>query len=264
MILPLWGCGSSSRLQIPDLTTTSPQQIQYRVERNLENLRTFQGQARLIIEFGGSGYDGYASVYLIRPDSLFVKTEAILGIDVGALFLDHRYFAAYAPRDNILYYGERDILRLRDFLDVEIETNELYEALTGLVQVNVNVTSQLRYDGDQILLITKSERGLDKYWISPKNYLVMKGERYDLSGNMILRKELDRVRKNDGHALPQTIKITRPKDRERITVVYRRQTLNKEIDPQKFKMKTAKNAERVYWGDLKQPRLNREPLKRSN
>jgi hypothetical protein len=260
----LWGCTSSSRLQIPDLSTTTPRQIQSKVESNFDRLNTFQGQARLIIEFAGSGYDGYALVYLIRPDSLFVKTEAILGIDVGALFLDHRYFAAYAPRENVLYYGEREILRLHDFLDVEIETDELYEALTGMVQVEVNATSQLKYDGNQILLLTAHEGGLNKYWISPKHYLVTRSEHYDETGNVVLRKELTRVRKNNGLVLPQTIKVTRPGDRERITVVYRKQTLNRKIDASAFKMKTAKNADKVYWGDLRQPRLDRESQKRSN
>ncbi len=256
-VLSFSGCASGSRARTPDISAITPQQIQARVARNFSKLRTFEGKARVIIELPGEGYQGSSSVYLAFPDSIFIKTEAILGIDVGALFLDSRIFGAYAPRDNVLYYGEASSLDLQDFLQVKIETHELREVLTGLSQINLDGDATLALDDGRYLLT--GSRGAEniRYWVDPRRFVVVRSEARNAEGQVVMRAEFNRLKSNHHIVLPQTIKVTRPLARERLTVYYTKQKVNKGIAPGRFRLKTAKNARRVYWGNVLKRRQER-------
>ena len=248
-------CASTSK--IPNLSNFTPEDLQLRVARNLHNLHSFEGKARVIIELPGKSYNGFSNIFMKLPDSVYVKTEAILGIDIGGLFLDQRFFAAYAPRDNILYYGEAESLDLRDFLKIEIDTDELFEVFTGLNQIVVNDTSKLIFAGGKFVVTTQLEQQSLIYEVDPEKYIVTKSQLIDAEGKTILLKEYRRLRTNKGVVLPQIIKLTRPQARERITVYYTNQKINKKIAAEKFKIKPAKNAKKVYWGDTKRPAIDR-------
>jgi len=199
----------------------------------------------------GQGYNGFAQVLVKPPDSIYVKTEAILGIDIGVMFLSEKYFAVYAPRENTLYYGEAESLDLRDFLQIEIEREQLVEIFTGLTQLQSDSTTTLSEENGKFLLTGRLAEGLMKIWIDPGKNVVVQSEVTDGSGVVILKKEFQRFKRKDGIYLPQIIKITRPIARERLTLLYTRQKVNKEIEPGKFKLRTSKNAKKVYWRDVK-------------
>ncbi len=220
----------------------------------MAKLYSFEGRARIIIELPGEGYSGTSKVYVNLPDSVFVKTEAILGIDIGALFLDRRVFGAYAPRENVLYYGETDRLDLRDFLQLEIETDELVENLTGLTQVVIDSSTRLTLDGDKFLITCQLGDEQQLYWVDARKPVVTRSERRGQNGELILSKEYRRFKMSKGIVLPQIVKVTRPGARERLTIYYTSQKINKEIDPEKFRLKTASNAKRVYWRDAERVR----------
>ena len=256
-----FGCASSSTTKIPDLSTLTPTDIQKRVAVHLNHLESFQGRAKIIIELPGKGYNGSSSVYINLPDSIFVKTEAIFGIDIGALFVDQANFGAYAPRDNVFYYGEVETLRLSDFLQVELETEELYEVFTGLVQVIVDSTSQLSFDDGKFVITTQAEKGILKYWIDPRKYVVTESQLLGEDDQVLFTKKFERFKKKNNLELPRIIRLTRPKARERITVYYTRQEINKGIAAKQFQMKVPKNARKVYWGDIDQPTIKRDSHK---
>ena len=254
-------CATTSK--IPNLSNFTPEDLQLRAARNFNNLQSFEGKARVIIELPGKGYNGFSNIFMKLPDSVYVKTEAILGIDIGGLFLDQRFFAAYAPRDNILYYGEVESLDLRDFLEIEIDTDELFEVFTGLNQIVVNDTSKLIFAGGKFVITTQLNQQSLIYEVDPDKYIVTKSRLVNAEGKTILLKEYRRLRKTKGLVLPQIIKLTRPQARERITVYYTSQKVNKKIAAEKFKIKPAKNAKRVYWGDKKRPVIDRH-LQKTN
>ncbi|MFQ5677265.1 MAG: DUF4292 domain-containing protein [bacterium] len=243
----------ATTVRIPNLAEITPRDIQRKTERTFKNLHSFQGKARVILEKPGKGYRGFASIYMNLPDSVYVKTEAILGIDIGALFLDSRFFAAYAPRDNILYYGEVESLDLRDFLEVDISTDELFEVFSGLEQIVINAASSLTFSEGTYIIKTPLDETSITYHVDARKYVVTRSELTNSLGEPLLLKEYKRIRKKRGLQLPQIIKLTRPKAKERITVFYTSQRINKEIDKRQFKIKPAKNARRVYWGDVRRP-----------
>ncbi|MFQ5864022.1 MAG: DUF4292 domain-containing protein [bacterium] len=256
-------CAAFFKSKTPDISEVTPEYLQAKVIHNSQKLKSFEGRARVIIELPGAGYNGFSEIFVNMPDSVLVKTEAILGIDVGALFMDHRYFGAYAPKENTLYYGEIEILDLRDFLQVELDTEELFEVFTGLVNLEVNSSSRFSFSDGKFLLTSSWENGAVKYWIDPKKFVVTKSELINRRGETVLIKQLSRLRQKKGVVVPQTIRLTRPQARERVTVYYTKQKINQAISSNKFRLRIPKNAKRIYWGDLKHPKIDRERIRKS-
>ncbi|MFQ5706471.1 MAG: outer membrane lipoprotein-sorting protein [bacterium] len=254
-------CASSFKNKTPDLSQISPQFLQAKVRDNYLKLLSFEGKARVVIELPGHGYNGFASVYLNMPDSVLVKTEAMLGIDIGVLFMNHQLFGAYAPRENTFYYGEVKTLDLRDFLQVELTTEELYEVFTGLLQILVDSTSTVDFVRGKYVVTNQLSQGYVKQWVDPKKFLVTKSELFNERGQLILTKEFRRIHKTKGLMLPKTIRLTRPRAKERVTVYYTRQKVNKHIPAKKFKLKLPDNAKKIYWSSLNHPRVEREQIK---
>jgi hypothetical protein len=257
-------CAIFSKSITPDISKVTPEYLQAKVIQNFEKLKSFEGRARVIIELPGAGYNGFSEIFVNMPDSVLVKTEAILGIDLGALFMDHRYFGAYAPRENTLYYGEVETLDLRDFLQVELNTDELFEAFTGLAKLGVNSSSRLSWSDGRFLLTSSTEKGVVKYWIDPKKFVVTKCELLNGRGRPVLVKEFSRLRQKKGTVIPQTIRLTRPQAKERVTVYYTKQKINETIPSKKFVLKVPKSAKQIYWGDLKHPKIDRDLIRKSN
>ena len=133
------------------------------------------------------------------------------------------------------------------------------QTLVGLVQLPDDAEPTLRVVNNKFVLTIKSGDNTLKYWVDPENYGVQKCLLINDKNEIILKKEYDRFTKEKGVLLPQTIKITRPLARERLTVHYINQKINKNISSDKFKLKTAKNAKRVYWGNIVKPAINRSP-----
>ena len=163
-----------------------------------------------------------------------MKTEAILGIDVGALFLDARYFAAYAPRENKLYYGEAAEFNLKDFMQIEIETAELTKIFAGLAQVAIDSTTTMTRKDGKLVFHSSNMAGASTVWIDPGKMVVTKSELVDTQGRVILKREFQRFKRKGGVFLPRTVKITRPLAKERLTVVYTSQKVNKKIPAKIF------------------------------
>jgi len=243
-------CASGSKTKIPDLSLISPLEIQKKVEKNAALLKTFEGRGKVIIELPGEGYSGNAHILVKNPDSVYVKLEAVFGIDVGALFIEPQLFAAYAPRENILYYGETKTLDLTDFLHIDLQTEKLPETITGLAKPDLLTNAVLSWDAGSYLITSVEDSMEVKYWVDAKKNVLIKSEVHDLSGNIILLKEFMRFRKTNGIIIPQTVRYTRPAARERLTLYYTQQLVNKELAAESFRVKTAKNAKKIFWGNV--------------
>ena len=109
--LLLTGCSALLRSSRIDPNAT-PREIFAQIANNYRGLEAFEGRGRLIIDTPDLKFDAPSLVLLQKPDTLFIKIEAILGIDVGFFFADGRRFESYSPLENTFFFGEVDAMRL--------------------------------------------------------------------------------------------------------------------------------------------------------
>lgn len=239
------GCAGIYRKPAIDIESATWKSIPAVLAKNRDRLSTLKGKARILVEMPGFQYQAYSDVVIKRPDSVFVKIKAALGIDMGCFFSDRQTFAVYLPFQNTFYSGSLDSLVIPNLTRFDFSYEQLLEALTG-IEVPSNLDSgSLSVERNQLILTGKLQGQNVKYWIDPNNGVVTRTEVFDGNGDVIFRERFERITRLGGVVLPRTIRLERPNRNESLVVHYTHLEVNKPVKNDYFKLKIPKNAVKV-------------------
>lgn len=236
------GCAGTRPLKLSDIT---PEEISRLTAEHFERLRTFRGRARIIYESPENSITGYARVAIQRPDSVFVKVEAMLGVSVGFFFANGRAFVLYSPFENTAYYGRVEDVDLSHLFQMAVAYHDLVESLSGVVKVPETPGRRVSIEKGHYVLEGPNDSGRDEIWVDPKKHVVSKWVTYDSLGDVVALREFKRFRKRRGVLLPQIIRFSRPQLRERFTFYFLKQEANVRLKKSDFAFKIPKSAAQV-------------------
>lgn len=247
VISSLWlGCAGTARRAALSDEETRWEVVPDVLRQNFERLKTLKSRGKLIIESPELSYSADSRVVFKGPDSLYLKVEVILGIDIGWLFADRQTFTAYTPFTNSYYTGSIDSFRFGDLLAFDDMTyDRLIQAVIGLELIPRVNNAQLSRSGKSLLLSGTVDSFALKYWIDPGKGVVTRAEMRDQKGQLILSGEFQRFIKSSDVYLPRSIRLQRPAKKQSITVFYDFLEANKEISKKEFKTKIPESATRM-------------------
>jgi outer membrane lipoprotein-sorting protein len=229
-----------------DLANISSEEILRRVQENNSRIHTLSGRGHLIIEIPETPFRGEVTIRVIRPDSLYIVTEAAFGIDVGFLFADGAQFYSYSPIDNVYLIGEADQIGSLVLFNMKIAYKELLNSILGAASFPLQQDTQVELQDGKLIF---SQRFRDQdlvYEVDPKRNVITKIQLFDPDGAESFRQEFRRFRKIDGIWVPQYIRLTRPQLQERLTVYYTKVELNVRLKASQFYYKVPENARREH------------------
>jgi len=208
------------------------------LQKNWDNLHTLRGSGRIIVESPLQSFSGSAKVFIKIPDSTFIKIEAILGLDIGAIFADENAFLIYSPMEKIAYHGSSaDTLNLRSWLGFDLTFPQLMHTISGAPLLPDLQKPLMQSDGKQ-LKITGSKKGLNyTYYIDVKYGLISKIIARDKSGKIQTVEEYSRFIKVGPARAPRLIRYLRPIEKESLTIFYDQLDVNKSISTKDFYLK---------------------------
>lgn len=212
-------------------------------EQNFSRLQTMQGQALLSFEIPNFSRSISAEILLKRPDSLRIKVEAIFGIDVALLIADRDSVRIYSPFEKVLYVAPTDSLNFNRFFSVKMDYEELLGAITGIEHISDSCKIQ-RKDGKLICYIAV-ETGVIVSYVDPVLGVVTRAEELNKNGQIVQRREYDRFERKNGVIIPKTIRVTRPRDTQRVTIFYSDLVVNRKLNQKDFEMQIPGNISRV-------------------
>jgi hypothetical protein len=276
LLLLLAGCAGRA----PKLNRDwQPAELYWRVAENYRRLQTFKGNGPLTIESPQIRFNTTAKIFAVKPDSLFIKVEAGLGVDVGFFFVDRRQFASFSPLENVYYHGETAKMQELMLFRMELSYDEMMSGILGAALPPFDSSFTVTRDGDEYRFDgrrrqqfagassqTMSTNGTQAdsavieeekvewrltYWVNAGRGVVTKAEQRYEDGELYARQEFKRFRRvpPGGIWLPQLIQMERPGDRERMTIFYNHVEANKKIAPAEFSIRVPKNARRVNLSD---------------
>lgn len=238
LLILLSGCAGISRGPELDPTRMTAVELRDRVERNYLGLTSLQGRSRIQIQMPGMGSEASTEVKIILPDSLYLKVEAIFGIDVGSFSSNRKKFALYSPMQKVLYTGRQDSLDLSQFFQVNITYQELIEAFMGTPKIRLGEkTSPIKIDKKQYLLTSLTEEGVHRYWIHPKKFVVTEYKFFDRRGTLQMVKSFSKFSKYGRRYLPKIVRVQKPEKQQIFSLYYNSRELNKSIDKKVFKLR---------------------------
>ncbi|MDZ7725085.1 MAG: DUF4292 domain-containing protein [candidate division KSB1 bacterium] len=211
---------------------------------NFQNIRTLNANGRILVQTPHKSFSGYAQVLIRKPDSIYVKLEAMLGLDIGVFFTDHRQFTLYSPMENMVYQSDHpDTLKLESFIGFQLSKSKFVQLLCGQNLPEFDA-AQVTWHPDSILLNQKTACGMLTYKIDPYWGAVTEVSRRNSDGVLLQQEKYSQFIRRNGSRIPQIIRITRPRDHQSLTLVYQTVAVNEDIDPGKFQLKSPDSAVR--------------------
>lgn len=243
MALIVSGCARFG--SILSLEESSIDVVKRALAQNYTRLRSFDGVGNLTVESPREALTANASVLVKNPDSVYVKLEVAWGMDVGLLFADTDSFIIYTPMQNIYYAGMTAELNLEYFINFHVSYDQLLRVLAGLEPATELRDGKLIRGDSHLILGGYYGEHKVAHWINPQHGVVTETQLFDDQNELILKAEYERFRRIDGVHLPQTIRITRPVMKEKLTLFYSDIRVNKDIDPKKFRINLPSSATKI-------------------
>ncbi|MBN1542345.1 DUF4292 domain-containing protein [candidate division KSB1 bacterium] len=219
--------------------------VQRVLQQNYDNLQTLSASGKVIIETPQASYTANSTIYLIKPDSVYIKIEAAFGIDVGVLFADRRGFVLYTPLQNTVYTGPADSFNLDRFLSFRLSYDKLLNVLSGLEVAEQITSGTIRRQENQLLLLNSNGEQKVLHVVDPYFGVISQTQAFNKNRELIFLAQYSRFSTVNGVRIPKTIRIQRPDQKESITFFYNTVSINQEIDPRKFTINIPEKAIKI-------------------
>ncbi len=241
----LAGCAPALRRAAINPGETNWQVIPQALQNNFDRLKTLKGWGRLVVETPQMAYNATSTIVLKKPDSLFVKIEAIFGLDVGTLFADRDTYRLYIPSHNTCYTGSTDSMALSQFIAFDLSLKKLIHTFTGLETAQGLSKGILKKEKNRIILWGNDGTFIHKYWIDPKQGVITRAEIRNKKNQTVLLEEFDRFIRLDGIVVPRTIRLQRPLENESLTLFYENLVVNKKVSAKEFRFQVPQKVIKV-------------------
>ena len=206
---------------------------------NTQNLKTFIGNGVILFESIEKIEKVSAEVYIKFPDSVMVKLEGPLGLDLAYIFMSKRELKYYNIREKIKYIGKYDPGYLKELTGTRLKFVEIMELLGANLIPNIfNYDKKIRIITgiEDYILIFKSGDGIEEYFIDKKKWQIKKYIKLNENGKIILEKTFEKYARIDEYSVPRVVKYIKPGEQQ-ITLIYNKIKVNNRIDPSKFYIK---------------------------
>ncbi len=210
-------------------------------------LDRLKGRGRMVIDLPEQSMTLDAHVIVDRPDTFYIRLEALFGLDVGWLFVVKDKYTFYSPMQNTWASGSTDSLRMGPLPDFFIDSHAVLGAFAGLALVNNLENMHITREGKDLILSGTTELGAQKHWVDRGRGIIIRSEQYDTTGQVLVRTSYERFSKLNGVFVPRTIRLQRPGQRQGVTMFYEQLQVNEKLSAKDIKIKIPRNARRVSW-----------------
>lgn len=214
------------------------------IEDEQENLISLSGKSRVSIETPEFSGNFFADILYNNNDSLLINISGPFGIDVGKMFLGKKRFIFLNQFSNQFYSGDTDIFKKKNFLQFPLNIEEITNFFTGKEIINNMKIIDYDINGDLFFIHGKNSSVNYNIWIDNITGRIKKIE-YLSQKKIILVKEYDKFFKFGNIYFPKHIKLSRPEEKQVVSVYYNRLMLNQKILPSEFIIKISDSARQI-------------------
>lgn len=212
--------------------------IREAIDKNHALVHSISGHGQVVIESPSQSFSGTAIVRVKNPDSVWVKIEAMLGVDIGIISADRKRFTLFSPMENLAYVGaNEDTLRLEMFLGFDMAFDQLVQAMSGLAPIVPLDRATVSEKDEQILIVGNSGSLFYQYTIEPKYGLVSQLIVKNQNGKIIRIEEYKRFMRFGKAVVPRMMRFIRPEEKESVTMFYDELQVNKSLSAKDFYVK---------------------------
>jgi len=217
-MLVLAGCAPRGIRPARDM---SPAVLFSGLQEQSRQLKTFQGFSEVTVSSEEGTFVGYIQIAAREPDSLWMKAEATLGMDILTLRLSGREALCYSPWLNMAIRGRMDAMKRLPPVQ-HTGVSFLFEGRFGFPLPPMTlVDSLVGMEADDRNYRMQFSTG-DRIWISPEGPCLTRWERWDSGENMLWSWQGDRFKRFGAVRLPRVVRISTREPARQVTMVFRK------------------------------------------
>jgi outer membrane lipoprotein-sorting protein len=245
-IITFVGCRTPSPLNLGN-RSISYSEVQEVTRKHHTYIHSMSGEGRISIETPEIAQSGSFILTLQKPDSILINLQGPFGIKVGSALVTRTEFFFYNSLENKLITGLSSTENLNRILHVQLSFDDLLNLFAGgtFLESDLHAPDETHVENDQFVLVFTSPKTSRRYWIDPTTLYIQKVQILDQSGKLTLEQTFSDFEDVNGFAMPYTIRVIQPKERQRLTFTYSEILVNTE--KLHFTFTIPPNAERIHW-----------------
>jgi len=225
----LGGCAGLFQSTTPLKLIPSDVLVQ-RLHRHAERLKTFIGEGRVTVVTTEGGFRGGLGLTSQLPDSLYMKVEGPLGVDVMLGQIGGGLFTFYYPRDQLAYTGSIQAMHESSLLPLDFGVSEIARGALGLfLQQDLTISGTVTLSDDLKQYVLTREDG-QIFWVDPDGPVVTRWERRDDEEELLWTWEGSRHITQRGIRLPRMVRVTQYQPTQQVTLFFEKIRVNRSLD----------------------------------
>lgn len=247
-LLLLAGCGTTRPSFVapgmpPGFPNHSASFISRAVEKATQPLTSFASKSRMRFKTPEESRSVNLEIKYRRADTLLVSARVTLGIEAFRSLITPDSFFVYDRLNKKLYHGPASEAYL--LLPTPGPLDEMFESITGTIEVDANADWQVSHDSSYYYLVTGD---LTKsVTVDPRLWRVIESEARTSSGDLIERRTYSDFDLFSGYVIPRRVEVDRPLAGERFQVYHRSFSVNPR--PLTFDFDVGRVDENILVGD---------------
>jgi hypothetical protein len=202
------------------------------------------GESRISIESEEVSGNFFASILYKKSDSLLINVSGPFGLNVGKIFIGKKRFIFLNNMANQFYTGTVTDFKDQKFLQFPVKITELSDFFVGKDLINNMKIIKYSVENDLFFIQGQNNSNIYNLWID-NNFGQIKKIEYLHDNTVILVKEYDKITKIGDLYFPKFIKLTRPNEKQSISIFYNRLKINQEISPSQFAVEISDTARQI-------------------
>lgn len=230
ILLILIGCVPSQPTEEFELLPS--ERLTNKLEANRRKIKTFEGSGTIFVNSPSMDNSATFRIVLLKPDSIYLTIMGPFGIELAQALVTKDKFTFYDALQNTAYVGSVNSNALQSIFRINLSFEDLLDAFIG----SVNLTNNLYrapdnyYVEDERYVLTYLDSARTNktiYKVDVRQLGITNYQLFGLDETLMLQGNYSNFELLENVAVPYKIAIENKNDDQKISIDYKKITVNK-------------------------------------
>jgi outer membrane lipoprotein-sorting protein len=230
ILLIITGCVPSQPTEEFELLPS--ERLTNKLEANRRKIKTFEGSGTIFVKSASMDNSATFRIVLLKPDSIYLTIMGPFGIELAQALVTKDKFTFYDALQNTAYVGSVNSNALQSIFRINLSFENLLDAFIG----SVNLTNNLYRAPDNYIVederyvltyLDSSRTNKTIYKVDVRQLGITNYQLYGLDETLMLEGNYSDFELLENVAVPYKIAIENKTDDQKISIDYKKITVNK-------------------------------------
>ncbi len=215
-----------------DFELLPSERLTNKLEANRRKIKNFEGTGTIFVNTPSMDNSATFRIILEKPDSIYLTVMGPFGIELAQALVTKEKFTFYDALQNTAYVGSVNSNALQSIFRINLSFDDLLDAFIGSVNLTYNLyraPDNYYVEDDRYVLTYLDSARTNKsiYKVDVRQLGITDYQLYGLDDNLMLEGKYSDFELLENVAVPYKISINNKIDEQKISIEYKKITVNK-------------------------------------